>query len=605
MAEPGVAEVVPKVIIRERIPAAPVTGSAEALAKNIAEKATEGTWREGLEATNKKPVEGRKITEKGEQIGVDRDPATGAKVRTTEEQGRKDKYDQESALIKKFLEVGPNDPSILAAERTRIQNAILARLSQSPTFAAEISALNTAEKKALLERYLKDPAYSVKVRETFDELLDPNNKMIDEESINNATDSVKEKEYERDDKQAEIDDADRRLTSIDTRLKEFERPGGATPMGAKAKEMEDLRGTLPTIRAELATYKTRFEDIEFRLGQLQQERQASFIPGYTGRLTVDIDTEISTERTNFKNAQGEVATKEAKIARLPELEAEEAKLEADKKDIDTEKRERTSEMNKTQLELQKKQRLLEDLKSVRASQEQDLVDGTENIFAEAAGKLIEEQVESATQAYDTELTSLKEQATDQNEQAMCDALRERWLGPERIRRGFLGIGQEKSYRPIDRNQVNNDTDVLLREGPPAGMRRLLMTRINPSTGANYTAVEADAVIANKDFSSKMQPEYVKQLLARRMLVGKMNPEDVHIIVNAPWGQDMINQAIAKNQEFRSTVQTVMGAGSFEKHGFAERFSREIERHPWWLALLLGIPIALGAVGASAAEVERT
>lgn len=598
MPEPTPAEIIPQVIIRERIPAAPVPRSAGELAKKIGQKVDEGNFREGLELAKRGPAEKRNIAQKAEQIGIERDPVTGAKNRTPEEAVRFNEYNNAVNLTNKFLEKGYDGMSGL--EQTNLQKAVLEKLRLNPTLADEMRLLGPAKQKALAERYLKDPNFSGKVKDILDQALDPENKMIDEKTINDTADNVKEKEYERDDKQLEIDDVNRRITAVDRQLDDFARPGAGAAMGAKATEMETLRANLPTVKAELGTFQTQLEDTQFRLGQLQQERQATLRPGTTGRSLADIDAEIDSERIKLKNVQGEVQKREVDIQRLPNLEEEEKNLEEKKKNLSSEQRERKTEMNRIELELQKRQRLLAEAKSVRESQEQDLVDGMKNIFSEATGQIVDAQVQTALGEYTTELENLKQQTADQNEKAMYDALREKWLGAERRSKGFLRLGREKVYRPIDRTKVNEDFSLFIKEdgGPDAVMKQLLKTRTNSATGTNYTDTEADAILANKDYTAKMQPEVVKQLLARRMLVGKMNPDDVHIIVNAPWGKDMINQAIESNEMFRDEVAKVMGADALEKHGFTEKFAQEFKKHPLWLALLLGIPIGIGALGAA-------
>ena len=597
---PRAQEVVPRAIARERLPATPPAGPVDAMARRINEQSDEANWRKGMELGQKQPIDARKIAEKAEQIGVRRRP-DGTKNRTTEEETRYTAFKSGAEIVRNYLDGGLNaitDPTVKGA----LRGAVLRKAGLRPALAAEMAGMSVAERNAFADRLLTEPQYAGKVREILSGFL--STEMIDETSINNAQDEVKEQEYKRNDKRAEIDDVDRRLDAKNRQLKEFERPA-AGAMGTKAAEIDTLKTNSPTLQAELATFRRAADDAEFRLGQLQQERTASLRPGATGRSTADIDTEIATERTNLRNAQTEVGTREASIARLPQLEQEEKQLEEEKRTLEKEKRERTVELNEIRLELSKRERAFADLQSVRNGQEEALVNGVGNVFNEAASQTLDEQVQDLSQKFDAEVERLKAESVDQNEQALYDALRERWLGPERVAHGILGLGRERRYRPINRDQVNRDRDVLLREGPPALMRQLLMSRINPATGAHYTAVEADQLINNKDFRDKMQPEMVKQVLARRMLVGRMYPEDIHIVVNSPWGQGMIEQGLARNEEFRSAVEKVMGAGSLEGHGFIGRIGREFARHPWLFALLLGIPVIIAAAGTGTHQVERT
>ena len=180
---------------------------------------------------------------------------------------------------------------------------------------------------------------------------------------------------------------------------------------------------------------------------------------------------------------------------------------------------------------------------------------------------------------------------------MWDALKDRWLGPERRRR-FLGLGEGTPYRPINKQKVNEDFSSLLDKGPEEIFKKMLDGRTNPTTGALYTPAEIDALIQNKDFVNRMQPEMIKQLIGRKILTGGVSREDIHIITNVQWGKDMISGAMEKNEEFKKNVESVIGAGAISRAGFFERFAQEARKNPWWLLLLI---FGAGVLGLKAAQ----
>lgn len=46
----------------------------------------------------------------------------------------------------------------------------------------------------------------------------------------------------------------------------------------------------------------------------------------------------------------------------------------------------------------------------------------------------------------------------------------------------------------------------------------------------------------------------------------------------------------------------MGPGAFDAPNFHEKLAERIKKHPWWLALVLGIPFLVGgAIGAKSLE----
>lgn len=588
MPEPTAAEVIPKAIVRESIPATPAAGSAEAVARSISKKVDEGAWKAGLEELKKERIKPSAIGEKAEQIGINRDPATGKKDRTPEEEDRFTKFQQNAELAKKFLDQGFD--KLTPVEKTTLLGGVLTEARAQGALAAELNKMSPAQQRAFAERILRDPQYAAKVQESLTGLLDPDQKLSND--IVGAQDKFDEKELEKQEKQEEIDDVDRRLTPINERIKAFERPAGGVPPGAKAKEMDDLRAEIPRLRAALPTLQRNEKVAQSKVDDLTEEFRASQMRGWTGRPTSDIFTELGGAKTELRTAQEDHAKTAGEIQKLKDLEIEEQTLEEQKQSLDREKRERRVEFDKIDLEFKKRQRILEDAKSVRTSQEEDLVDGVANIYSEAARNLFDEQMRAADTALQEELVALKAKTQDQNEQAMLNELQERWLGPEKTRRvGIIGARKEVKYRPIDKTQVEADFSVLMGGGPKEVMKNMLRTQINPATGANYTPAEADALVSNKEYTDKMQPDVVKQLLARKLMTGPLQPEDVHGIVNADWGQGMITAAVEKNNEFKKAVEEALGTGALNSPNFFERFGNEVQKTPillWLLALVGGV-----------------
>ncbi|MCL4353720.1 hypothetical protein M1615_04665 [Patescibacteria group bacterium] len=602
---PSPDQVIPKVLIKEAV-SSPKKGTPEAVAEAIAQKADSGKWRDGLTEAIRSPIDQGRISQKIEQIGIERDPATGAKKRSPQEETRYREAEGRAALAKKFFEEGYGNMNF--GEQLELRAQIEEAVKFRPQLAQEMNAMgdkrtNPGLKKASFERILNDPRYIAQAREIINALLDPEKKLIDEAKVTEAEDRVSEQEIERDNKQLELNDVSRRLAAVDRQLAEFARPQGASP-GLKATDIDRIKNNLSTIQAELVTYQTLTDNVQFRLAQLQQEREA-VLRGYNGRPLTDIDAEINTERNNLKNAQQSFERRQADIQKLPELEQEQREAEQQKLTLEKERRDRQLEFSRLDFELQKRMRNLADIKAIRESEEQDLVDGFGSLFEDAADRYIGEQIEDAVGKFDEEIERLKKQTEDDQEKAMYDALRERWLGKERTRmKGFPGFRRKDKYRPIDRTQVAADFDLLMKGGPEAVARELLMSRTNPDTNNNYTDDETKAILVNKDYLAKVQPEIVRQLLGRRMLTGGISPEDIHVIVNAPWGEGMIDEALKKNEEFRQAVEKVMGAGSVSGPGYLERLGQEIRRKPWLLAILLGFVILpLKAIKTSAAKLD--
>jgi hypothetical protein len=301
------------------------------------------------------------------------------------------------------------------------------------------------------------------------------------------------------------------------------------------------------------------------------------------------------------------------------MRAEQARAQEDLETATVAKREKDVAVRSLQAELSKRQKALADAKALRESQEQDLVTGFSTIIETATREQMVNEIDKAQSALTKALEEQKAKAASDDEKEMYDALREEWLGPEKTRkRGIPGFRAETRYRPINKAQVNADFSYLMNNGPDDLMRRILLGntavdgldnrtagkgRINPATGAIYTPEEVDDLMKNESFVKKMQPEMVKHLIGRKALTGGLTSEDVDIILQAPWGGNaIIDRGLAEKSDLRAAVEKVMGQGALERHDFKEKFGQLARKHPSWILLLFGIPLAaVGALTMGAAE----
>lgn len=605
MAELTAPEVVPKIIIRESLLATRrALGPGEAMAKGMIQKIDEGAWRGGLELVRQAPIESNTISQKLEQIGVTRDKTTGAKVRNDQERARYADGKTKADITKKFLEKGYD--GMLPGEKNTLRKAVLAEAGLRPGVAAELNALAPDKQSAYAERILKDPNLSPEVRRIFEELLDPEKKLIDTE----PTQELKVKaDSDLEDAKAEKKDHDRLWSMNDKRLAEYEErtpAGGTAEKGPKLVQLDNMTKQIQIVQADLDGANQALENAQANVRGLQDELnvlQTSRIETGGARNAATVQEELAKMQLVEASARQRSSQTGEKLVQLQgeqqRLRDENEQLIERQKTLDTERHALERKIKNAEREVTKRQWEMQDQEAVRESQEQDLVNGFRNIFGEATNQLINAQVEQATQQFNTEIETLKRQTTDQNEKAMYDALQNRWLATTRTRmKGFIGFRHGETYRPLDRKKINTDFGNLMTGGPEKVMQELLMSRTNPATGEAYTDAEAKEILANKDYANKMQPEVVKQLLARKVLAGGISEEDTHILVNSQWGKDMIQGALEKNDQFRQAVEQLMGKGAVESKGFWGRFGENLGKNKlWWLALLglIGLPIAAGVL----------
>lgn len=618
--EPKAAEVVPKAIIKEvNVPPTVPKDTSDMIAKSR-ERLQQGAWQESLRITQTPPIEQRKISDKLEQFGVSRKP-TGEKDLTPEEQARHTDAEAGANLAKKFIEIGYDkmDP-VAGGEQEKLREAFLDTAKQRPYLAQEMQGMTPDQLKVFAERYLKDPRFSKEARGILVGLLDPNKKFTDTSIPQEAKETA---DLNLEDAKAEKKDQDRVWEANDRQLKEYEvRPaakrGGLPQEGAKYQRLQGLtseiqiaRNDLNTARGDLTGAQTETKKIRDDLTVAQRyvasglALPAGMRPASAIKADFDAATLRETSaRDRVSQLDGELKTKEGESALIDE---EHQSLIDRRKELDTEKRTLVRKFKDAEREVAKRQWALQDAKTVRAGEETDLANGFGDIFSETSSNILNTEVEAASTAFDTELKAFKQQTTDNNEKAMYDALQNDILGPERTRRkGMLGFRKEEKYRPISKDKVNAYHAALMTNGPEDVMKRLLLSRINPATGVNYTDPEVASILANKEYVTKMQPEVVKQILARKMLTGGISTEDIHVIVNSQWGKDMIGKAKETNDAFRTAITIDMGPGALSSPGFGEKLGEKIKKHPWWLALILGIPFLIGgaAVGKTLEDIGK-
>lgn len=609
--EPKAAEVVPKVIIKEK-PVAPATPrpTSEVVEKSR-QRLEEGAWREANQIIKEPPIEQKKISERLEQFGTTRNATTGVKELTAQEQARRDRAETAANLAKKFIEDGYDN--MTDTEQDSFRDVFLDEAKLRPFLEQEMQGMNDAQKKAFAERYLKDPRFTKELREVFNRLLDPERRFTD---ISTFQEEKEKADLDIEDAKAEREDHKRLWELNDSRLKEYEvRPSAARgrppEKGARLQRLEGLeeevrisRNDLDVARRDLSGIQSDANRLRNELNLLQRQAQSGLqVPG--GRTQDVVRRELEalsareiSARERVSQLDGEVAVKEGE---RDSLNAERDSLLESRKELDAERRRLERKYKDAERAVIKRQWELQDATAIRTGEEEDLVNGFENVFSDAGNNILNTEVEKANEAFTAELESLKQQTTDQNKKALYDALSEEFLGPTRYRkRGLLGFRRTEAYRPISKAKTNAIHDGLMRGGPEGTTRDLLKTRINPATNANYTDSEIDTILADKNFVNEMQPEVVKQVLARKILVSGLAKEDVHIIVNSQWGKGMITKAIETNDEFRKAVEDltgtpdIMGTKALESQGFWGRFGSEMGRKRLlWLLLLgvVGMPLA--------------
>ncbi len=584
--EPTVAEVVPKVVLKEVVPATGGT-RVEQKVRKIREENAKGNWHEAVEAAKKeKPIDAVKISKKAEEIGAERDPTTGLKTRVSgsEEEKRFDSFKGDAELNKKFLEQGYD--RLVPAEQKKLRDAVESVINSNPLLSSEFSTLTTAQKDEAIKTILKDPKYASSLKEVMSGVLEQKI-TIEEQQILDRKDEVTDKGSKKTEAENAVSDLTRQINDLDTALKEFDR--SPTAPGLKAVELKSLLSNVSTTQTELLNWRTTLQDVEAELAELQSDKQIML------RTKTDItakENEITTKKTEVKNAKREVDSRQGKLGRITELQTEEAALREKKVQLEKDKKSKDIDLKKADLELSKAGRQLADLKRVRVDQEEDLVNGMRNAVSEAANKYLMKEVDAAEIAFDKELEEAKKKTSSADEQAVYNAERKRW---ERIE----NAGTKKEKILVSKEKTAADFADLIKTGSPDNIiREMLKTQVNVRTGVAYTDTDIDVLFADKadgSFYKKMAPEVITQVLRRKILAGGITRADVFNIQNSQWGEGMIRAALDKNKAVAAEMETLLGEKAINP-GFMPKLWEQTKKHPWFLLSLLGI-IALPILAA--------
>lgn len=540
----------------------------------------QGNAREALKIATEPEVDNKNLSKRIEQIGVERDNA-GKKTRTPEEQQRYDRAKDALDISQRFLKEGFDKLS--TAEQTSIKATVIEQINKNPVLAEKYRNMTADEQRDYVLALVKDPQNAEKAREILSE-VGKGPELLD--LVADAKDKVSEKTLERDIKAEEVADVQRRSDAVDARLRDFERPAGGGALGEKAKELDKLKTDLPQMEARISQLTITGQGKAGELQRLQQEYAASLSrtanPNIRDSQTLaGLITQAEGELVNIQN---EVAKLNGDIAKIAAFEEEEKVLERSKKDIGIEMREAKLELGKKELDLAKVQREYDDALSLRESQEMDIVNGLEGVFANAAIEVLNKRVEEAYHQFDTSLKELRDKATTSAEKAIIDAIEIRHKRVITVRR----FGRTEQQAVIDKAKNFRDFNLLMKDGSEAYMKALISGAKNPETNVLYTPDEVEKLMENKELMEKMQPEAIKELIAKRLMIGKISEGDAYFITTSKWGEEMLDKAITTNQNFRDTINRLGGEGVIDNPGFMKRFGREVGAASLLSLILAGV-----------------
>lgn len=607
-------EPIPEALARAvvRAPESATPSRAESLARMTIKDADETNYKDKLRSVSRSGLE--IPSAKLEQIGFDRDP-TGARTRSPESQGIYNAAQEEFKVLDIFLRGGSSSQEFngaLATKPDALRARVLEAFKKRPQFEAILQRMSVnTDQKGLAERVLSDPIFLEELRKIAGEVSSlETNKFTDVVGKEDAAEKVKR---DLEDAKAARSDLDRSLGSNDKKLAEFEErvptSGGTAVKGASILRMEQVQADIATTATALDTARDTYRNVQAEAKKAQDDLNDAHRAAQSG-LTLPqgsksvqvLQTELSQKKVAERYAKEDLNREEAKIK---SLEQEREKLQqrheeaiTRQRELDKEKRELDRKVKDAELQVLRKTDELNMARELRKTEEKNFELRVKGLIGEATDSFINREIESLDASLNKQIAKLKEEATDKNKEALYDTMQTRWT--EQI---MYGVFTNKTRMRTNRGQVLSDYNELLENGPEYTLRSLLKQTRNPETGRRYTPTEIESIVGDKEFVNSVKGEVASKLVAKRLLVGRIPPEDIEAISTTSWGQDAVTTALQKNAELRKQVDGVMGNDAIRERGFWARFWQEAKRRPLWMILILGLPIAAGTAAVKAGRMS--
>lgn len=584
----------PEAVARSVLEKAPGPGAAVRSAEQkrgdaIREKAKKDGARSALESLRQKPKIDKADTDRiiDENIGVKR-KANGEKNRTAQEKARFDSAKKWKGFNEALLDGGYDsltDPGNKNLARGQVEKALRAW----PAGDALLTSMNATDRQAAIERILRDPKFTEKLRSVYDGTFSGENVLAD--TVTEAANRALEAETKKTKVDGEIAKNKLDLSQVNTALDRYKvDPTTGAPIGADITRIKNIEARMPTLTAEQNT-----KAVELQL--LQEEYNAMKLGVRTGAVT---PAELAAKGTEVVAKQREILTIEAEIHEKEGLETKKNNLDSQKQTIETKLQELDVERASAVSELSAARADRASQELSRASQEGQFTENMKGMVSEAAMQVMEDEV-TAAEAAEREIIETEIKNTqDPAEKAILQGLLERWEKDKEV-----GIWSKSRIKVYDKERINADFSEVME----TGSTRNTMWRMMRDAGMSDDEIRAK--ISDPEFVDKMQPQVAERLLTYKIQTGKLNEDEVRRIFNSEWGEGMIEKAIQRRDSLRKTINDLESKGILQ--GGVKEWLRKASGGEKWKFLLIllaaiagsvvaanALPLAIGG-GAAAAE----
>jgi hypothetical protein len=509
-------------------------------------------------------------------VGWEINKSSGIVDRSTEEQTRLDDIQTAEEITRDFLTNqydGLTDP-----EKDIVISGIKSAIENWPEAKNLFDTItDPVVQKKLLEEWAKDPRFSDKLRELYDEIY--SDASIPTENVREAQDALERAENHKTETEKAETTAIARMNTAATEQAKFSDKG---PSGSDSKQEQ-----LDKLVAELSD-QTKYppnyaEDIQLQIQDLKQQysnlseqaNNASKSKDFAVSKTLtESARELFTRTGGIDELQRELLDYRRKISIKNALESEKDSLEAEKLESEEAKELASKEKDDALVGESLARIAFDESKIARKEQEEKYVLRVQEIYTEAMQKVVLDQVQRGEELYTEKIAALRKGETDPVSLAYLDQLEKRWVIPSR----------DKEAKKPNNAKINSDFDaIFLKEGSSlswtydkAGVPTAFditltkegLTYVDPSTGSTETIpgdarslLVADMIreggitdpqkiidkLKDTEYMDKHATQSVVELVSRKIQSGSLTPADLEKIRYASWGEGVIEAAVSADK----------------------------------------------------------
>lgn len=562
-------EVIARSFVPEGTPRPPALTPEQQRSQDVADN-----LRQRLEAKPEDPLAALKPVEERQPLSVDLDKELNRRFgiegapRTVDEQTR---FDEAKTLgdTRKLLAERGYESLTPDQQNELITSLITGTLDRRPAF----RGLANEEKVAIATNILLNSAYEKKIGEMLasgfspDEVIEVSQPLIEAQTaFDEALAAFHGKQTEA--RTTLID----RLT-VQGHLDEFNPTTASGTRGAKFEELERLR-------ADEA---------------LNREMIDESIADLKARGKSDADIDAMKAQVREKIARGEAITDpdelmisgvldiQSDIDRIGELEIEHADLDTERNRLNQRLLELPNEITELNNTRSEKENELVDARNKKMLQEQSVIENMRRVASNAGNEVLDEEIQERATEYQSQLNEKLAQVKDADEKKILEKKKARWDRAE--------IRGDNIRFTIKKNVVNRDIrTMLIGDGPEAIVKEMLLDGVrDPQERARIE----ERLKTDQVFVKKWSEDIAATVVTKKLQSGRLYEGEIRVMLDMPWGQGAIDQAIANDAAKRKAIEKIHADPN--NPSYVDRIKRAAGSN--WLKFLM--LFLLGGVAAGA------